>query len=130
MSDPDGGGISEQPLVLLACALGRLGVDVVSGELSVDSHQLLADSLSQQAVTPAKQARQHLKAILKKGAHKLQPGQLSSPLHHSLTQPTARFLDNHTAQSFHSLPVFVRRSFRLVLPPFSPLLSPPFILLR
>ena len=74
MSGPDDGGGSDNPLVLLACALGRLGVDSETGELSSDLHQLLADSLNEQSVTPAKPARQHLKAILKKGAHKLQPG--------------------------------------------------------
>ena len=74
MSEAEGGANSEQPQVLLGCAVGRLGVDRTTGELSSDLHQLLADSLSQQSVTPAKQARQHLRAILKKGAHKLQPG--------------------------------------------------------
>ena len=78
MSDADGGG-SDQPLVLLACALGRLGVDSESGELSSDLHQLLADSLNQQTATAAKPARAHLKAILKKGAHKLQPGRNNTP---------------------------------------------------
>lgn len=75
---------SEQPLVLLACAIGRLSVDNETGALSpAGSHELVADSLNEQTVTPAKKARQHIKAILNKGAHKLQPGTTTQHSMHS-----------------------------------------------
>ena len=97
MSDAEGGAGdgsgSEQPLVLLGCAVGRLAVDSSTGGPSADSHALLADSLSEQSVTPAKQARQHLKAILNKGAHKLQPGHTQRPHTHTLTHT---LLHTHT----------------------------------
>lgn len=89
MSRAAGGDSVEQPLVLLACAIGRLSVDSSTGELDSSSHQLLADSLNEQSVTPAKQARQHLKAILKKGAHKLQPGATSHTSPHRTAPHTA-----------------------------------------
>ena len=92
MSGSADGSSSERPTVLLACAIGRLSVDSSTGELSSDAHQLLADSLNEQNVTPAKPARQHLRAILRKGAHKLQPGRtpaLRTPRRHTATAPCA-----------------------------------------
>jgi hypothetical protein len=69
-----GGGVDEAK-VLLGCALGRLGVDRVTGELSVDLHCLLCDDLSTSStVIDAKKARSHLKAIMRKGGHKLTGG--------------------------------------------------------
>ena len=89
MSEAGQGG-SGEPLVLLACALGRVGAGSAEGS-GGDSGgaappQLLADSLSEQAVTPAKQARQHLRAILRKGTHKLQPGSAA----HSTRRPACQ----------------------------------------
>jgi len=77
-----GGGGDPVPNVLFALAVGRLGRDTQTGELDPDQHTLLADNINSQstaqptnaALQSPKKIRNHLKAILKKGGHKLTAG--------------------------------------------------------
>ena len=64
---------ASNPRVLLGLALGRLSVDP-TGDSKVEPPTLLADDLPPPTVADPKRARAHLKAILKKGGHKLLPG--------------------------------------------------------
>ena len=54
--------------------MGRLSVDAASGSLQPELHALLADDFTADAVADVKKARSHLRAIMKKGGHKLTHG--------------------------------------------------------
>ena len=71
--DPDASGDPSNPRVLLGLAVGRLSVDT-TGTGPLPPPALLADDLPSSTISDPKKARSHLKAIMKKGGHKLTPG--------------------------------------------------------